>query len=200
MRYKAPFAITKDVTISCYAVNGSTTSDPAVASFYLSPGWKVAAIKNAYAPQYAAGGQHALVDGLRGTDNFRTGLWQGYEGCDIELVIDLGKPVSAITIEMNFLSDSRSWIFLPTEVTCALSNSATDSGNNWNKALSQNSSTPRKPSTPFIEKYSCQLSATSGRYLHVKGKSILTCPKDHPGAGKPAWLFADEITILNAQQ
>jgi predicted alpha-1,2-mannosidase len=200
LRYKAPFAITKDVTISCYAVNGSTTSDPAVASFYLSPGWKVAAIKNAYAPQYAAGGQHALVDGLRGTDNFRTGLWQGYEGCDIDLVIDLGKSVSAVTIEMNFLSDSRSWIFHPTEVAFALSNTATDSGNNWNKALSQNSSTPRKQSTPFIEKYSCKLPATSGRYLHVKAKSILTCPKDHPGAGKPAWLFADEITILNAQQ
>jgi hypothetical protein len=31
--------------------------------------------------------------------------------------------------------------------------------------------------------------------MHVVAEGEHTCPKGHPGEGKPAWLFADEIAI-----
>jgi len=34
------------------------------------------------------------------------------------------------------------------------------------------------------------------RYIIVKAKNILL-PEWHPGAGKPAWLFVDEIEVIN---
>jgi hexosaminidase len=32
------------------------------------------------------------------------------------------------------------------------------------------------------------------RYIRVTAKNGL-CPAGHPGAGKPAWIFADEIVV-----
>jgi len=29
----------------------------------------------------------------------------------------------------------------------------------------------------------------------VTAKNIGVCPKSHPGEGKPAWIFADEIMV-----
>ena len=40
--------------------------------------------------QYAAGGDQALIDGLQGGDDFRTGEWQGYWGEECVATLDLG--------------------------------------------------------------------------------------------------------------
>lgn len=44
-----------------------------------------------YANQYAAGGNDALIDGLQGSMDFRDGLWQGYQGNDIHLVLEFSE-------------------------------------------------------------------------------------------------------------
>jgi hypothetical protein len=33
------------------------------------------------------------------------------------------------------------------------------------------------------------------RYIRVKGVNMKTCPLWHKGAGGPAWIFSDEITV-----
>jgi hypothetical protein len=33
------------------------------------------------------------------------------------------------------------------------------------------------------------------RYIRVSAKSVKKLPADHLGAGKPAWLFLDEIFV-----
>ena len=44
-----------------------------------------------YNAQYTGGGDEALIDGISGGDDFRTGEWQGFEGRNLDVVIDLGK-------------------------------------------------------------------------------------------------------------
>ena len=44
----------------------------------------------AYDKQYAAGGSTSLIDGLHGGADFRTGMWQGWQGTDMEVVLDCG--------------------------------------------------------------------------------------------------------------
>ncbi len=57
----------------------------------IEPG-RTITIKYPFAPQYSAGGGNiALIDHQHGGNDFRTGRWQGYEGVNLEAVVDLGK-------------------------------------------------------------------------------------------------------------
>jgi len=63
----------------------------------------------------------ALIDFEKGSDDFRTGAWQGYEGVNIDAIIDLGEDQSIHSLTAGFLQDERSWIFFPVEVSFFLS-------------------------------------------------------------------------------
>jgi hypothetical protein len=194
-KYVSPVTITDNSTIQMYAFSNGERSDTATAHFFKAPSWKSIAIRNAYAPQYSAGGDRALIDGLKGTTNFRTGLWQGYEGTDIDITIDMGSSKTVDSVYINFLRDENSWIFLPVKIEYNLS----DSPNAYPEPMLIN----EKPlytmkdavnSALQTATYGGQINKT-GRYLHVTVTGIGKCPKGHLGEGKPAWLFADEITI-----
>jgi len=75
-------------------------------------------LETEYANQYNGGGKNALIDGVIGTKDFRTGTWQGYFDQDLNAIIDLGQKKSINLVEVNFLEDQKSWIFLPENVTC----------------------------------------------------------------------------------
>lgn len=55
-----------------------------------------------YDPQYTGGGANALIDGLRGAEEFRTGVWQGWWGNDMEVLLDLGDVYSASKVSIGF--------------------------------------------------------------------------------------------------
>ena len=46
-----------------------------------------------------------------------------------------------------------------------------------------------------IYNYQIEPNGLKTRYIRVKGYNLNNCPDYHPGAGKPCWLFADEIII-----
>ena len=58
----------------------------------------------------------ALTDGLRGSDDFKDGRWQGYQGQDVEVIIDLKQQTEIHRISMGFLQSSYSWILMPSRV------------------------------------------------------------------------------------
>jgi hypothetical protein len=70
-------------------------------------------LETPYSNQYNAGGSIALIDGVKGTEDFRTGAWQGYENEDLKATLDLGKVYKIEQASINFLSDQKHWIFLP---------------------------------------------------------------------------------------
>ncbi|HPS49739.1 MAG TPA: hypothetical protein PK892_03480, partial [Bacteroidales bacterium] len=57
----------------------------------------------------------------RGSSNHRDGLWQGFLGDDLDVVIDMGSEMPVNSVQVNFLQASRSWIFLPEVVEYSLS-------------------------------------------------------------------------------
>jgi len=57
-----------------------------------------------------------LIDYLKGSNNFKTGFWQGYQGQDVEAIVDLGKTENISNISTGFLQDIRSWIWYPEKV------------------------------------------------------------------------------------
>ncbi|MGB9177792.1 MAG: GH92 family glycosyl hydrolase, partial [Pyrinomonadaceae bacterium] len=107
--YSKPFIIERSTVIKAVAVNASGAKSFVVTSGYhqIPHRWSLK-ILSKYAPQYSAGGDLALIDGIRGGPNFRTGAWQGYQGQDFEAVIDLGEIRSISKLGAGFLQDMRS--------------------------------------------------------------------------------------------
>ena len=150
-----------------------------------------AELEHAYHKKYTAGGDLALTDGIRGSDNFLDGCWQGFEGDDLIAIIDLGKIRPIQLIESSYLQKSGSWIFIPTEVSYFLS----DDGVNFERVATLKAETSQHENAVTRETFTTRRSKTSARYVKVHAKNVGTCPDWHHGAGGKAWIFADEIVI-----
>ena len=122
-----------------------------------------------------------MIDGVRGTNNFRDGLWQGYEGVDFEGIIDLGEEKEISKVIPRFLLDSNSWIFLPVKVEVA------------NKIVIND--VEQKNSEIVLKDFTAEFDKLKARFIKVSAENIRTCPQWHPGAGGKAWLFIDEISV-----
>jgi hexosaminidase len=144
-----------------------------------------------YDERYRAGGENALIDGVKGTDDFHDGNWQGFEGVDFEAVIDLGDLTEISEVNTRFFLNSSSWVFLPTKVEISLS---TDNANyNLTKVIPNDIS--QKNSEIVLKDFSANFGKQVVRFIKVKAESIKKCPDWHPGAGSPVWMFIDEIVV-----
>src|SRR5690606_22108825 len=90
-------------------------------AFYKIDSTRSVELKTDYAKQYSGGGSNALIDGMKGGIDFRSGAWQGYENKDVVAIVDLGEEKSIQSVHVNFLQDQDSWIFYPTEILCYIS-------------------------------------------------------------------------------
>ena len=144
-----------------------------------------------YSYRYTAGGDGALTDGLRGTTNHRDGGWQGYLGNDLDVIIDLGKVDSIMSVSAAFLQISASWIFMPDTVIISLSRD----GKRYHSINELRNDVPKKTDRPIIKQFSQGFPKTKARYIKVRAKNPGVCPPWHEGAGEPCWLFADEIVV-----
>jgi len=145
-----------------------------------------------YSKSYSAQGNNSLTDGILGTSNFRDGNWQGFEGNNLEAILNFDNPQKIEKISIGFLQSTPSWIFFPLKVDFWLSKDGITyiSGGSIESKESQfdvNLSVKRfKIDLNLKEEYS---------YLKIIGQNIGVCPYWHPGAGGKAWIFADEIIV-----
>jgi hexosaminidase len=148
-------------------------------------------LAHSYDERYRAGGEYGLSDGVRGTNNHRDGLWQGYEGVDFEGVIDLGKEKEIGKVTPTFLLNAGSWIFLPVKVEISLSrdNIHFTAGKTVVNDFSQ------KNSDVILKDFPAKFKKQKARFIRVRATSMKKCPEWHPGAGAPAWMFIDEIVV-----
>ncbi len=196
-QYFKPFYISKNVTISAFCIKEITPSnkkfsDVTTSHFFKRPNsWKIQ-INSKYNPQYTAGGDDGIIDGIYGDENWRKGEWQGYQGQDFEAIIDLGKEQNVSTFSAEFLQDSRSWILMPKKVEFYTS---TDNKQFTLIATIDNSIKP-DDNTSQVKKFKATLSKSIiSRFVKVKAINFGQLPEWHQGAGGEAFIFIDEIFI-----
>ena len=114
-KYEKPFRIDNSCTILAYSKIGNEKSNTISATFIKKPNNYSVKLNSKYNPQYHAGGDEGLIDGIFGSQNWRKGDWQGYQGQDFEAVIDLNETKKVKSIAARFLQDSRAWILMPTK-------------------------------------------------------------------------------------
>ena len=141
---------------------------------------------------YPASGNNALIDGKRGTYDYNDGIWQGWEGDDMEAIIDLGEAIDLTKVSCSFFENTGAWIYKPQYVEVFTSND----NSNYNKIEKISVKDVRNDkSLGVYEFFTNQNTIGKVRYIKLKAKNIGIVPKGHPGTGGKAWLFADEIII-----
>ncbi|HEX2901468.1 MAG TPA: GH92 family glycosyl hydrolase, partial [Bacteroidia bacterium] len=190
--YARPFEIKENTILQAISIDKSGNVSPvARAEFYkIDPNRKIQLLTK-YENQYAAGGDNALIDGLKGTQNFRTGRWQGYQH-DLEVVVDLGAIMHVAEVRMGFLQDIGSWIWLPKQMDYFLS----QDGIAFEKLGSIRPKASDQDDKAQVEVFGGKLTKPlPARYIKLKAQNYGQCPPWHLGAGGNAWIFADEIVV-----
>lgn len=142
-------------------------------------------------PRYAAEGSGSLVDGLTGSYDFKDGHWLGFHGTDMNLSLDLGSLTDVHSISINFFQNTGAWIFMPYEVHFRI----------FSEEKIPVAHITVKPETSteavgaVIEPLKAVFNDKKARFVHISAWNIKSCPEWHEGAGKPAWIFADEVIV-----
>jgi predicted alpha-1,2-mannosidase len=148
-------------------------------------------VNSTYSNQYAAAGENALIDGVRGGNDFRTGDWQGYYGQDIiaEVIFDSSKMVEKIGV--SCIRDQKSWIFLPSTIEIEIS----EDGINFQK-MEEIKIEKATESDENPKRYEYSKNLTNPMKLSKIRFRIVNpgvCPDWHLGNGNKTWMFLDEL-------
>ena len=136
-------------------------------------------------------GAPSLTDGLFGGTTYKD-AWIGWEGTDVDLTVDLGKPTEIHSIDTDFLQQLGSWILQPKAVTYAISND----GINWTTLPRHDLAEDRHPKVKFVSVKETFDKPATARYIRISVDATKQCPHWHYGTGNPCWFFLDEITVL----
>ena len=143
-------------------------------------------------PKYGLDPAHGLSDGLRGTDDFRDGLWQGWEGTDLTVTLDLGRVRQIRSLGIRCLQSVTYWILLPRSVTFQVS----DDGEAWRSLPTVAHDLPVAPGEARVHDFAVTLPrAIDARYVRASLMSAGPMPPWHLGAGGASWIFADEFVV-----
>ena len=142
--------------------------------------------------KYANEDPKTLTDGALGGSSFYAN-WLGFEGNNLEAVIDLEAALEFQEVSTAFLQVVNHIVFFPEKVSFYYSENGQDFkllGHIPNaKPLSKNSK------VNDIQTFALEFNPVKGRYIKVKAENMGKAPIWHHGAGLPAWIFVDEVTI-----
>ena len=148
---------------------------------HLAVGKKVEYVDgSAYFGGYTAGGDTALVDGVRGGWTYGDRRWQGFLGRKgVDVVIDLERPTYLHSINADFMQICGPGVFMPAEIIISTS---TD-GNDYTEIYRTENEVIRDDSVSF-RTFGWE-GETQARYIRYQAV------RSHHGG----FLFLDEVVV-----
>jgi hexosaminidase len=128
-------------------------------------------------PEYSTGGTFSLVDGVTGNLPWIPSEWLGFQGEDLEAVIDLGSELRVSRVTLDVLKDEAGRIYLPREVSVFTSKDGID--------FVPAGTLDEKEINKMQRKLRVQFPPVSTKWIKVVAKNR---------NGKD-WLFIDEIAV-----
>jgi len=188
--YKQPVILTDATSISFFAEKGGYKSPVVTQQFYKVVTDRTISIKSEVHPMYSAGGADALIDGIVGTVNWKTGEWQSYFAKDFEAVITFKKQQEFSYMGIHVLQDVSPWIIYPKEVMFEIS----EDGITYKPLVRLANNFAKEEKEPQVQLLGAAVKAT-GKYIRIKAINGGILPAWHESAGQPSHLFIDEIII-----
>ncbi len=191
--YTQPIAVESTQTIRAVTVqNGKIMNLQPVEQRFVMHKAVGANVQYAFAPSrsYMADGINSLTDGVRGKSAVNK-FWHGFNKNNLVATVDLGAEKNISRISLGCLQHYRDWIFLPTAVKFEVSLD----GKTFTEVATVQNDVPVNTLALTIKDFKATFAATNARYVRVTAFTLEACPKGHPGEGKPAWTFADELEV-----
>jgi hypothetical protein len=146
-----------------------------------------------YPPKkYAGEDPRTLTDGSFGGSSFYAN-WLGFDGNDMEAIIDLENPAEIKEISTCFLQLVNHIVFFPLSVEYSCS----PDGKNFTplKRIDNKEPLTRTNHRNDIQFYAWKGKPVNARYIKVTARNMKVAPVWHFGAGLSSWIFADEIEV-----
>lgn len=189
--YKKPFVISRTTQIQAYIERKREKSSVTTANFNRRPNyWDITTLSKVD-PQYTGTGKLALIDGIRGDIDWKKGNWQGYQGQNLETVIDFQSPLPITKISSTYLQDNRAHILMPKKVEYYASMNAKDF------ILLDTVENDIDPKDEKIQTkdFATEILPTETRYLKVKAYYYGKFPGWQKKTGGETYIFVDEISV-----
>lgn len=188
--YKNIITLTSSTTLTTIVISSYGKRSLPVSSIYNKANYKIQ-YNTYYDEKYSGTGKLTLIDGFTSVPNFNTGKWQGFNGNDMDVVVDLLEQKNISLVDVGFLNNIKSYIFLPTSVEVSLS----QDGNIFSDPILINNDLPLDSPEKLRKSFSKKFDNTTTRFIRIIARNIGICPDWHKGAGDKAWIFCDEIEI-----
>jgi hypothetical protein len=132
--------------------------------------------------KYNNNGSLNLVDGIKGSLPWKGSQWLGFDTSYVEFIVDLGSKQNISSINLGFLDQKGSWIYLPESVSIQIAKKS-----KW---------CSEKTFNKDIESSDCTIPVNKkGRYVRVRIRAMDVIPEGQEGGGNTPWTFIDEIQI-----
>ncbi len=189
-RYSAPFPVEGAVSVTALVKLNEKITDRKTVVFDVNKATgKTLKLKQAPSEPYHVGGAETLVNGVIASEQrFNDKEWLGWNGKDVEGIIDLQEKTLVQSVSLRFFNGPNSWVYAPSSVAVHVS----DDGFNF-KTVAQKSI----PSSGQIgvQKIELTFDPIQSRYLKINAINHGLIKKGNPGEGNPSWLFVDELIV-----
>ncbi|MFH1198426.1 MAG: family 20 glycosylhydrolase [bacterium] len=144
-----------------------------------------------YNPEYPAKGANNLIDGLRGSDRFNDGFWQGYAYNDLSCTIAFDESTEVESLSAGFFQNYDSWIFLPEFVEYFVS----EDGLEYQLVGKVENDIDVNTKGALIKDFSIKFESIDCKSIKIHAKNRGTCPQGHPAEVEASWIFSDELIV-----
>ena len=188
--YYAPITLNETTQVSAFAINGAVSSQIVIQPFYKLPSDFSINVLSSVHSMYTAGGPEALIDGIKGSANWRAGEWQSYYDQDLEISIDLQKEKNIAYAGIHVLQDVSPWILFPRELIIYTS----IDGKHFTEAATIQNAVPMKKDSVQLQEIGTNMHV-SARYVKIKALNGGKLPAWHESSGQGSHLFISEVVI-----
>jgi hypothetical protein len=192
--YERPLSLTESATIRarCFHPDFQASREVEIQVHKLDPQAKLSirSLDPAPNPAYPGSGAAGLTDQQKGLMAFRSSMeqWTGWEADSVQMIVNLDEEASGRTLRWSALEDPGAWILGPAKVRIFQGGKIIGE---WQRPQATDMA-----STSFVFPEVQLPDQVVANPITVTIYAT-RLPADHPGAGRPAWIFLDEVFLTN---
>lgn len=186
--YTGPIILEKSCTVQAAAFKDKVMSKVEKAEFIKVCPIESYGLEPEPSPRYAGNGPSSLFDKKEASADFKDKAWLGFEGTNVTISMLL-KASGSNKVVIGCLHQPSSWIFAPKSIRVE---GSTD-GHKY-QSLGKWTANPESAELKHGRlRVEVPLKRLECNSLNIYIEAIGTCPEGHPGYGRAAWLFMDEV-------